>query len=105
MKKRLFGAPIALTVGLFTAMVFGGTGVSADDIVIGTCGDNATWKLECSTGTLTVSGTGDMDNFEYHKCPWYLYYSEIKSVVIGDGITSIGEYALKDAPALTTVTV
>src|SRR5699024_739647 len=34
----------------------------ADDTVGGTCGDNLTWTYD-SSYTLTISGTGDMDNY------------------------------------------
>ena len=30
----------------------------------GTCGENLTWNFEESTGTLTISGTGEMENGE-----------------------------------------
>lgn len=34
----------------------------------GTCGDNITWKLDDS-GTLTISGTGEMWNFTFMDIP------------------------------------
>ena len=52
----------------------------------GTCGDNITWSLE--DGVLTISGTGAM----YDSCSWE-HIDEISSVVLGDGITHIGENA------------
>ena len=53
-------------------------------------------------GTLTISGTGDMwDNAimqsewnEESNCPWFGdWEQQITSVVIEDGVTSIGDYA------------
>ena len=32
----------------------------------GTCGDNLTWTLD-DAGTLTISGTGAMANYEYYE--------------------------------------
>ena len=66
---------------------------SAADEHSGTCGENVTWTFDESTGTLTISGTGAMED-----CNAYLLqlssYSEyadlIKNVIIEEGITRIG---------------
>lgn len=61
----------------------------------GTFGDNFKWSLD-DEGTLTISGQGDMPNFgrpdgEGHDVPpWEEYESSIESVVIEEGVTSIG---------------
>lgn len=57
----------------------------------GTCGENLTWTLD--ENTLTISGTGDMDDFASHESPWDDYESHIHYVVIEDGVTGIGDYA------------
>ena len=36
----------------------------------GTCGDNLTWTLD-EEGTLSISGTGPMDNWGPYFAPWY----------------------------------
>lgn len=70
----------------------------------GTCGQSATWSFDRNTGTLSISGTGEMYNFRgallidlqtqksSGPAPWDGFSSEIKSVVIAAGITSIGNY-------------
>jgi len=58
----------------------------------GTCGDNLTWVLG-NDGVLTISGTGDMYDYESTTMPWYDYNADITSVVIEEGVTSIGFYA------------
>ena len=58
----------------------------------GTCGaegDNLTWTLSCDS-VLTISGTGAMADYEWDKSPFFSNLS-ISSVVIEDGVTSIGE--------------
>ncbi|WP_024862243.1 leucine-rich repeat protein [Ruminococcus flavefaciens] len=56
----------------------------------GTCGKNLTWQLD-SSGTLTVSGTGNMDEaLDRTPCPWKDLKDDIKKIVIGKGVTSIG---------------
>ena len=75
----------------------------------GTCGDNLTWTL--SSGTLTISGTGAMTNYTYSNSsgkpntPWYSYNSSIKTVIIEDGVASIGNYAFYFCTNLTSVTI
>ena len=71
----------------------------------GTCGDNLTWTFNESTDTLTVSGTGDMYDFEPNTAPWQDYKSSIKKVIICDGITSIGERAFSACKNLESVTI
>lgn len=63
------------------------------------CGDNATWSFDEATGTLTISGTGDM--YDYNNiyggevvgtapfAPWIDFIDSIKRIVIEDGITYI----------------
>ncbi len=56
----------------------------------GTCGKDLTWQLD-SSGTLKVSGTGNMDEaLDRNPCPWKELKDDIKKVVIGKGVTSIG---------------
>ena len=70
------------------------------------CGENLTWSLDIETGILTISGTGDMYNYSVSEAaPWYSHQPYIKSVVIKDGATSIGNYAFTDLPNLTKVTM
>ncbi len=58
----------------------------------GTCGENLTWTFDEETGVLTISGTGDMDDYENnYAMPWNRYRTKIISIVIEEGVTSIGE--------------
>ena len=52
----------------------------------GSCGENAFWKFEPGTGTLTISGYG-----EFSEHPWHdkNLQSQIIHVVIKEGITNI----------------
>ena len=54
--------------------------------------DNLTWTLDAD-GTLTISGTGAMKNYDYdNRSPAY-NNSKVKKIVIEDGVTSIGDDA------------
>lgn len=70
----------------------------------GTCGEDLTWVFDETTGTLTISGTGEMDAYDYSVTrPWDLL--EYTSAVIEDGVTSIGANAFSQCTSLTSVTI
>ncbi|MBR4880373.1 MAG: leucine-rich repeat domain-containing protein, partial [Clostridia bacterium] len=73
--------------------------------IYGSCGDNLTWTFVSSTGTLTILGEGDMYNYENAVAPWASFASSVKSVVIGNGVTGIGDYAFMGCDALTSVNI
>lgn len=55
----------------------------------GTCGKNLTWELS-DDGTLTISGTGDMDYYYVASgpfAPWKPYISDIKNIIIEEGVS------------------
>ena len=65
--------------------------IHCSDGDISKCGDNLTWKFE--DGVLTISGEGDMYNYGWNNTPWKDLREEITSVVIENGVTSIGDLA------------
>ncbi len=72
----------------------------------GKCGDNAEYTIY-NDGVLTISGKGDMWDFKYFysnnkEYPWNP--DMINSVVIKDGITSIGEHSFNSS-ILSSVTI
>ena len=68
----------------------------------GTCGTNVNWHLDTSTGQLTISGSGAITSYsDKTYVPWYSHRDSIKNVVIGDGVTSIGNYAFSNCYGLT----
>ena len=76
-------------------------------VASGTCGKNLTWTLD-GNGTLTISGTGPMDNYSYDEpAPWHSqgYGSKVKKVIINEGVTSIGDYAFYGCYGLTSITI
>ena len=111
MKKQI--ASILLTVMMIVTLLPLGlmdTAWAATVVDSGSCGkngDNVTWKLT-SEGTLTISGTGDMADFDYwngNGAPWLRVRLQAKKVIIQDGVTSIGSYAFYDCDALANVII
>lgn len=68
----------------------------------GSCGESLTWSLN-SAGDLTISGTGDMASFIATGAPWAEYRNQVKLVIVGQGVTSIGSSAFQDCENLETV--
>ncbi len=66
--------------------------VSAAKAETGKCGKNATWTLQ--NGTLTISGSGNIYNYEWGSCPWYAQRTSIKRVIIEEGIRYAGSAML-----------
>ena len=76
-------------------------------VVTGICGDDMTWTLDYA-GTMTLSGTGDMHDYTLYGetvAPWTELAGDIKTVVIEDGATNVGNYAFVNCTNLTTVTM
>ena len=106
MRKRLLSFVLA---ALMIASLLPATALAADIVDSGTCGaegdgSNLTWTLD-SEGVLTISGSGDMYDYGLSGAPWYGIRSLVKSAVIADGVTSIGEKAFLYCTSLTSVTI
>ena len=92
--------------------------VSAGTIIdSGRCGDNLTWVFD-SESVLTISGTGDMWDFDAGGGAWGPPWStpnlgntfdlgadSIKKIVLEHGITSIGKYAFSGASNITELVI
>ena len=94
MKKQLLSIILALLPML----------AMADDS--GSCGTNVTYAYNSTTKTLTIQGSGAMEDYNlYSSVPWYYYRTNIKTVIIEDGVTNIGNVAFYNCSGLTSVTI
>ncbi len=96
MKKRILISLFALCI--LQALVC--IDASAAAPISGSCGVSAKWTFNAGTGALTINGSGAVATY-----PWYLHKDRIKSVVIGDGITSICDFAFYDHKNLVSVSI
>lgn len=72
--------------------------------VTGSCGASLTWTYE--NGTLTVSGTGKMQNYDNpNEVPWQAYSDEITALKLEEGMTSVGYLSFMYLEHLTSVTI
>lgn len=69
----------------------------------GRCGDYLRWMLW--DGVFSVSGKGEMFDYGDFSGPWYNFRNSIKSVLIGNEVTSIGKRAFVDCDSLTSVMI
>ncbi|MDD5924331.1 MAG: leucine-rich repeat protein [Clostridia bacterium] len=104
MKKAL-----SLLIAAMLLMATIAVGASAADISKpavsdGSCGDSLTWAYNQSTKTLTVSGTGAMTDYdETNRAPWYEHRGAMSTLVLEDGVTSIGNYAFNSCKGLKEI--
>ncbi len=94
----------------------------------GKCGTNVSYTFNSTNGVLTISGSGDMKNYTIEDAsPFEFNSNDIKKIIIGSGVTSIGnrafsyceatsvsisntvktigEYAFKSCKKITSITI
>ncbi len=98
MKNSNLMTRVALTL---LVMMLTATTAWADDS--GSCGDNVTYYYSESTHTLTISGSGAME--DYSTTPWGSYCEDIKAVVIENGVTKIGNLAFFKCSSLKSFSI
>ena len=104
--KKIISLLLSLTMLLSIVSVVD-LSAYADTLTTGKCGVNVTYSFDTSTGVLTISGTGDMENYNYNnyeKNPFYKK-SNIKTVIIKNGVTSIGDGTFFYCENLTSITI
>lgn len=69
-------------------------------VYTGTCGENATYLLDITTGLLTISGTGTLTAAPQLASP---LWSCVKKIVIENGITAIGPKVFQHIGLHTTL--
>ena len=76
-------------------------------VVSGKCGDDITWQLD-EVGTLTISGTGEMYNYNgnlSNYAPWNDKRQDVKKAVVKGDVTNIGDWAFWGCGNLASVSL
>ncbi len=97
--KRIALFLVMITIILFVVVFL--TIPASAETYSGNCGPNMTWTLDTETGLLTITGSGQMNDYP----SWYQYCKSIKTVIISSGVTSIGDFAFKECTSLTSLTM
>ena len=71
-------------------------------VLKGTCGENLIWEYH-ENGLLTISGTGDMEDFDWDGAPWKHLSGDIRQVDLNPGVTSIGSNAFSGFYKMTDI--
>lgn len=118
MKKRFVSLLLAISM-IFSLMPVSAVTAFAEDensgavkiIAKGNCGadeggENLKWTLD-NNGVLTISGSGamkDYPRYENQRPDWYLNHKDsIRSVVLDNKITHIGDYAFDGCTSIKSV--
>lgn len=95
-----FGIVIALVLSLFVSNVFADPydmSVNTDGSIIG--------EYDAETKTFTVTGTGAIEDYSSSGSPFYAIRSEVEHLVIGEGITRIGNNAFYRGSNLQSISL
>lgn len=71
----------------------------------GSCGSFSRWSFDSATGTLTISGQYQINDYDEYDTPWCKagLDAKITKVIIEEGITIVGAYAFDGVENLETV--
>lgn len=110
MKRNIWKRMLPLMVMLVTVL---SVSAAAADLS-GSCGEGVTWVYDAATATLTISGSGSMDDYagdpenamEWELIqPWYEVRQEIRAAVVEEGVTYVGGSAFSNCTALESVSL
>ncbi len=104
-----------LLTTIFTALPLSASAATEDSAAVGDRpfpdmpgGDFGTcsWSFDIINGTLTISGTGSTGDYNLlTEKPWAQYLDEIVSIVVMQGVTTLGQAVFADTPHLETVSL
>ena len=77
------------------------TAYAADTTITGKCGESATYSYNKNTKTLTISGTGVINDKDYD----FPSDSSIASLIIEDGITGIDDWMFSECENLENIVI
>ncbi len=101
---------LALVLMLTCAMSFSTTSFAANTQPSDQCGDNVFWSFDEATGVLTISGSGEVRDYDYdlvkgEPMPWHGQEWTISKLIIKEGITGIGKAAFYNVEGLKEVNI
>ncbi len=92
------------TVLLLFAMLLPLIPVKVGAAASGSCGDHLSWTY--NAGTLTITGSGDMQNYyDGFFAPWHEFREDIIKVNLPEGLTSIGSFAFIGCKNIKSISI
>ncbi len=118
MKKQV----LILLILFACSLIMAGPGMEAraeegdrEPLASGPCGKNVSYTFDEQSGTVTITGTGPMYDYDYPtelmdywecgKASPFALRTQIRHIVIGDGVTYIGKCAFIYTPNLQNITI
>ncbi len=65
---------------------------------------NIQWSIS-EDGVMVFIGTGEIPNYPENKTPWFKYADKVKTVIISEGITRVGDFAFDRFVNLESITI
>jgi len=101
--KRIIITLSAVIMLLFAAGFVSESAMAATTLYIS--GDTSV-RLDTTAGTLTISGSGRMSDYTSLSKPgWYNSRGYVKSIIVEEGVTYIGDYCLYGLTQTTSITL
>lgn len=97
MKKTMLG--IFLIISIMMLLI----PASADYDDSGKCGENVEWQYNGMA--IIISGSGDMENYDKGREPYFKYHDDVHILTVNDGITSIGDSAFRGLGLVSRVNI
>ena len=69
----------------------------------GSCGAALSWSFDPENGSLSVSGSGAMEDFTPGGSPWDSFRQDIRRLKVSEGVTSLGANAFRDCSRLQSL--
>ena len=97
--------PAGISLYAPDATAFGGT-LTWEPTPYGYCTNDIQWAYDSDTGTLTLSGKGELPEYVSGSfTPWTAKNSEISKAVVEEGITTLPSYTFEYASSLSSVSL
>lgn len=76
-----------------------------EQVLQGTSKD-VVWELNTTSGVLTISGSGEMQDYTLENLPeWIKYANFVNAIVIGEQVTKLGTYAFYQLPYVEKISI
>ena len=101
------GVRPALHLNLSSSNLYSYAGtVCSDEMKSGERQKQTNYSWDEASGTLTVTGSCDMEDYSASSpAPWAGYRNKIKKVIVESGVTGIGSYAFENCKNLSSVEI
>lgn len=101
------GVRPALHLNLSSTNLYSYAGtVCSDEMKSGERQKQTNYSWDEASGTLTVTGSCDMEDYSASSpAPWAGYRNKIKKVIVESGVTGIGSYAFENCKNLSSVEI